>query len=584
MSLSSADQGTVSRRGLLPVGVLSSSLPLLVLFGSNTFTSAQIALLQLLLLSVIQVLSSSLKIPRRAPRTPTIVEPIKVEVVNGNAKLEKPKEEQAKIEPKERSQPLKEPKVADIPVLDYAPSPPAVPKVPETPQPLQEEQPEHPLYSNETLDACLRNFLAVLDPDQLRYLPKTVDPTLLPEPVPLDDWQRLVDTPASRVAKHPVIPHLYSISAAYPDVPLRNLWELMINIENRPKWDSMCQEALNLESIGTGADRNKSCWREASVDYLATKGMFLIKANDMVLLSINARLYPKDKIRLVCATTSVEHPDKPPTSSFSRMQLSISGFIAEDDGTGGSRVTQITDLSALGSWVPSRVIRMVTENLIPKSLVKIGMAAKELQVHGSRAMLQGEDWLPPTVGSWNPVDTLPVPRDVSVAPVITDADETQSDISMRPPVETEDQSDTDNESTDSLDEIPASSARDLRQIVVQLRSLNARLDDLEKDKSAQVGPVIKGPPRVDPASIASPPNGHSSYRPPPAPFGVNKVTENALTSPSQPMGWMSRLAGSIDIGSFVRGIGAGVFSTTTAATLAAILVYFFRKRGFSFTK
>lgn len=30
------------------------------------------------------------------------------------------------------------------------------------------------------------------------------------------------------------------------------------------------------------------------------------------------------------------------------MQLSISGFIAEDDGTGGSRVTQITDLSALG--------------------------------------------------------------------------------------------------------------------------------------------------------------------------------------------------------------------------------------------
>lgn len=30
------------------------------------------------------------------------------------------------------------------------------------------------------------------------------------------------------------------------------------------------------------------------------------------------------------------------------MQLAISGFIAEEDGTGGSRVTQITDLSALG--------------------------------------------------------------------------------------------------------------------------------------------------------------------------------------------------------------------------------------------
>lgn len=90
----------------------------------------------------------------------------------------------------------------------------------------------------------------------------------------------------------------------YPDVPLRNLWELMINIENRPKWDSMCQEALNLESMGTGKDRTKAHRREASVDYLATKGMFLIKANDMVLLSINARLYPTDKVRLVCATTS----------------------------------------------------------------------------------------------------------------------------------------------------------------------------------------------------------------------------------------------------------------------------------------
>lgn len=78
----------------------------------------------------------------------------------------------------------------------------------------------------------------------------------------------------------------------------------MINIENRPKWDSMCQEALNLEAIGAGSNRGKSSRREASVDYLATKGMFLVKANDMVLLSINARLYPTEKVKLVCATTS----------------------------------------------------------------------------------------------------------------------------------------------------------------------------------------------------------------------------------------------------------------------------------------
>lgn len=186
------------------------------------------------------------------------------------------------------------------------------------------------------------------------------------------------------------------------------------------------------------------------------------------------------------------------------------------------------------------------------------------------------------VGSWNPIDTLPVPRNVAAAPVINDFDETMSDISMRPPVESEGGStiNDDARSDDSLDEVPASSARDLRQIVVQLRNLNARLDDLEQTKKSTPAPVVVLPSNG--SANAPTLNGTAGYHPPPAPFGVNKVTENALTSPAQPMGWMSRLAGSIDISSFVRGIGAGVFSTTTAATLAAILVYFFRKRGFSF--
>lgn len=216
MSSSASAQGTVSRRGLLPAGVLSSSLPLLVLFGSNTFTSAQIALLQLLLLSVIQVLSSNLKLPRRAPPPPPIEEPIKVEVVNGGIDLAgdeevKPKEPTPKR--REKRKVPQETKIQELPVLDYA-DPPTI--APETPEPVVEpQQPEHPLYSNETLDACLRNFLAVLDPSQLRYLPKTVDPTLLPEPLPLEEWPVLVNTPASRVAKHPVIPHLYSVSPTY---------------------------------------------------------------------------------------------------------------------------------------------------------------------------------------------------------------------------------------------------------------------------------------------------------------------------------------------------------------------------------
>ena len=58
------------------------------------------------------------------------------------------------------------------------------------------------------------------------------------------------------------------------------------------------------------------------------------------------------------------------------MTLSVSGFMAEEDGQGGTKVTQLTDLSALGSWVPGKIVKMVTESVIPKSLVKIGEVAR----------------------------------------------------------------------------------------------------------------------------------------------------------------------------------------------------------------
>lgn len=62
------------------------------------------------------------------------------------------------------------------------------------------------------------------------------------------------------------------ISAAYPDVPIRNLWELLIDITNRPKWDSMCSAAEEMETIGS--DQSQGATRQASVTYMATKGMF----------------------------------------------------------------------------------------------------------------------------------------------------------------------------------------------------------------------------------------------------------------------------------------------------------------------
>lgn len=378
----------LSRRGLLPVGVLSGTLPLLLLYGSATFSTAQLAVLQLCVVWAVQIVALFVNIGEQkgkpvaaAPSEPVVVEVVQVAqdedderrappplmaktVARADTNASHPVERRRHNE-KHLDRP--DPQILESQISEHDLVKPV--------RPAAREVAEHPLYSNAMLDSTLRHFLAVLDPSQLVFLSESPTPTTLAAPVPLESWKQLLNTPACRVALHPTIPHLYSISASYPDVPLRNLWELMIDIKNRPKWDSMCYAAEDIDSLGL--DQGQGAVRQAAVDYLATKGMFPVKANDMVLLSVNARLKGSGPMRLVCATTSVEHPSKPVFRSYTRMSLAISGFLAEDDGQGGCRVTQLTDLSALASWVPSRLIRVVTETMIPKSLVKIGETAKE---------------------------------------------------------------------------------------------------------------------------------------------------------------------------------------------------------------
>jgi hypothetical protein len=86
--------------------------------------------------------------------------------------------------------------------------------------------------------------------------------------------------------------------------------------------------------------------------------MPLVKAKDLVLLSIPGRLPTAsdeitttgpvaEKLRIYCASTSVEHEKAPITPAFNRMELTVSGFLIEEEGE-GSRIVQITDLSGLG--------------------------------------------------------------------------------------------------------------------------------------------------------------------------------------------------------------------------------------------
>lgn len=84
----------------------------------------------------------------------------------------------------------------------------------------------------------------------------------------------------------------------------------------------------------------------------------------MVLISVAGRLPPNKSdddpaLRLFCATSSFDHPRCQPKPGFNRMVLNVAGFIAEEHGSGGSKISQITDLSGLGCEIriPAPLLR-----------------------------------------------------------------------------------------------------------------------------------------------------------------------------------------------------------------------------------
>lgn len=70
-------------------------------------------------------------------------------------------------------------------------------------------QQEHPVYTNKRIDACLANFLAVVDPEQLQYLPDS-EPTVMK--TKLSAWDVQLQTDSITVCRHPSVPHLYAVS------------------------------------------------------------------------------------------------------------------------------------------------------------------------------------------------------------------------------------------------------------------------------------------------------------------------------------------------------------------------------------
>ncbi|BGP48617.1 hypothetical protein JCM10450v2_004493 [Rhodotorula kratochvilovae] len=323
------------------------------------------------------------------------------------------------------------------------------------------------------LDETVANFLHITAPTFLTHIAAT-STTSIPS-APLSEWKSTYQGDNVEVLQHPKLASLFGICATFPDVPLRQLFQVLQDVGSRAKWDSMAEGADEIERFEVEGRRGNCL-------HMRMKGMAMVKAKDLVLLSVANKLPTADdspapgkavadKLRIFAATTSVDHPRVPPTPAYNRMELSVSGFLIEEVGA-GSRIVQITDLSGLGSWIPGAVIRTITQSMLPKSLVKLGAAA-------AATTDLTADYPPPTLGVY---------ASAPPAAAAADADDGASSSGS----ETSDDED-DLPTPPSTDLTPPpSSSRDVAFLLAQLRSVTSRLAALETLVASPSSPSAAG--------------------------------------------------------------------------------------------
>lgn len=127
-------------------------------------------------------------------------------------------------------------------------------------------------YPPSLLDASVYNFLRVTEPAFTTFLP-TPPPSTTPQPetAALSTWTSLYKTPTLEVLQHPTSKALYAIAARFDDVPVRNLFATLADVQKRPEWDGMCAGAKKLEEVNIGG-------RRGAVALLQMKGKAVIRA------------------------------------------------------------------------------------------------------------------------------------------------------------------------------------------------------------------------------------------------------------------------------------------------------------------
>lgn len=228
------DKAVVKRapNGVSPTSVAASVAPVLVLLGfnaqSSTLNIPLIVLTQLFTILLVQLLSIYTRVSSGSLRKAITLGPVKVELVQDK------KPEPSSSITQVAGHPSTSALTATVPAQSaLAPATTVTDDVTPAVQPktlestITESQvlkpgfpaargiaiAEHTLYSNALIDGTLRRFLALVDAEQLKYLPGTsTDGADQVETVPLSTWPTMLTTPTSQVAKHPTIPHLYSVN------------------------------------------------------------------------------------------------------------------------------------------------------------------------------------------------------------------------------------------------------------------------------------------------------------------------------------------------------------------------------------
>ncbi|GAA6048625.1 hypothetical protein JCM3770_002063 [Rhodotorula araucariae] len=320
------------------------------------------------------------------------------------------------------------------------------------------------------LDETVANFLHITAPTFLSHINAT--PTTSIPSAPLSEWKSTYEGDNVEVLQHPKLASLFGICATFPDVPLRQLFQVLQNVGERAKWDSMAEGADEIERFEVEG-------RKGNCLHMRMKGMAMVKAKDLVLLSVANKLPTaedapapgkavSDKLRIFAATTSVDHARVPPTPAYNRMQLSVSGFMIEEVGA-GSKIVQITDLSGLGAWIPGAVIRTITQSMLPKSLIKLGAAA-------AAATELTADFPPPTLGVYAVAPPANVAAEDDTVDGETDGESSRSNTSD----EDEDEDARATRRSTAVAPTPSSSSpRDVAFLLAQLRSVTSRLAALE---------------------------------------------------------------------------------------------------------